>query len=236
MGSAIPSNFSISLFWFYRLLQVWDSKDWPNFQKRVRRKRLKMILIIFSLVSGLLLLFLILGHKEIEHFLKGKGIDFPEFNHLSVNLYHAKRFLFYLALFFLLLRVGIEVKWKNWAKVLLVFFLTADLFGNMGFYGKEKTSDYFRKTQILEMISQIKAISEFFQQQDHFNGYSYFSSQCNSFGYLKRKTFTHPWICFTGCITYGESMWFRLKRVDDLYKAFTMLPLSPQPISLTFME
>jgi hypothetical protein len=80
-------------------------------------------------------------------------MDVPNFNHLSINLHHAKRFLFYLAIFFLLLRVGHELKWKVWIKVLLLFFLVADLFGNMGFYGKEKTMDYFQKTRIMEKIS-----------------------------------------------------------------------------------
>jgi hypothetical protein len=132
---------------FQRLVEI--SREGEN-------KRLKRILIIFSLALGLLLLFLVVGHQEIEYFLKGKGVDFPNFNHVAINLYHATRFLFYLALFFLLLRIGLEVKWKNWAKVLLVFFLTADLFGNMGFYGKEETSDYFKKTKILETITSDK--------------------------------------------------------------------------------
>jgi len=116
------------------------------------KKSQKNLLIILSLISGLFLLLMVIGHQGIEHFLKGRGVDVPDFNHLSVNLYHAKRFLFYLALFFLLLRVGHELKWKVWVKVLLVFFLATDLFGNMGFYGKEKTTDYFQKTKIMEKI------------------------------------------------------------------------------------
>ena len=127
-----------------------------DFSKETENKRLKNLLILFSLASGLLLLFLIIGHEEVGRLLKAWGIDFPDFNHLSVNLFNAKRFLFYLALFFLLLRVGYEVKWKGWIKVLLLFFLATDLFGNMGFYGREKTSDYFRKTRISEMISSDK--------------------------------------------------------------------------------
>jgi len=124
-----------------------------EFPSEGENKRVKRVLVVCSLLSGLLLLFLVVGHQEVEHFLKGQEFDFPNFNHIAINLYHAKRFLFYLALFFLLLRVGLEVKWKNWAKVLLVFFLTADLFGNMGFYGKEETSSYFKKTKILETIT-----------------------------------------------------------------------------------
>ena len=119
-------------------------------------KRFKNLLIIFSLTSGFILLFLVLGHKEIEHFLKLREIDYPQFNLLTVNLYNAKRFFFYLALFFLLIRVGHEVKWKGWAKILLILCLITDLFGNMGYYGKENVEDYLRKTKSLEIISSDK--------------------------------------------------------------------------------
>jgi hypothetical protein len=186
-------------------------------------KRFKNLLIIFSLTSGFLLLFLVLGHKEIEHFLKLREIDFPQFNHLSVNLFHAKRFFFYLALFFLLIRIGVEVKWKSWAKILLIFFLIADLFGNMGFYGKEKTLDYFRKTKIIEIIS---------SDQDSFRVFSTAKTISqdttvligeSSSSILKEK---HP---PSMNLLYGlHDIWgidvIRLKRIDDLYKAFTSAP------------
>src|SRR3989304_5199352 len=132
---------------FQRLIEL--SKESEN-------KRLKNLFTIFSLICGLVLLLLVLGHKEIEHFLEIEGFNFPQFNHLLVNLFHVKRFFFYLALFFLLIRIGVEVKWKGWAKILLILFLTTDLLGNMGFYGKEKTLDYFKNTKILEMISSDK--------------------------------------------------------------------------------
>ena len=112
--------------------------------------------MIFSLISVFFLLFLILNHRGVESFLKLKGFYFPDFNTLSINLYHFKRFLVYLTIFFLLLRVGYELRWKAWVKVLIILVLTADLFGNMGFYGKERTSDYFRKTRIVEIISSDK--------------------------------------------------------------------------------
>jgi threonine/homoserine/homoserine lactone efflux protein len=71
------------------------------------------------------------GHKEVEYFLKLRGIDFPEFNPLSVNLFNVKRFFFYLALFFLVIRVGLEVKWRGYTRILLILLLVGDLFGNM---------------------------------------------------------------------------------------------------------
>ena len=58
-----------------------------EFSKEREMKRFKNLLIIFSLTCGFLLLFLVLGHKEIEHFLKLREIDYPQFNLLSVNLY-----------------------------------------------------------------------------------------------------------------------------------------------------
>jgi len=118
-----------------------------------RGKGLKSLFFTLSLLSAFLLIFFLLSHQAIEAFLKEKGIDFPNYNHLSTNLYHAKRFLFYLALFCLLLVIGHELKWKGWVRGLLLFFLILDLFGNMGFYGKERISDYFRKTKIQEMVS-----------------------------------------------------------------------------------
>lgn len=192
-----------------------------EFSREVENKRFKNLLITFSLTSGLLLLFLILGHKEVAHFLKLRGIDFPDFNYLSVNLYNAKRFLFYLTLFPLLIRIGYEVKWKGWVKVLFIFFLTADLFGNMGFYGKEKTLDYFQKTRILEIISSDKG---------HFRTFTtgktismdtpILIGGASPLSILKEK---HP--PSLNLLYRLHNIWgidvVRLKRVDDLYKALT---------------
>ena len=190
-----------------------------EFSREAEPKRLKNLLIIFSLASGLLLLFLVLFHPKVEYFLKLREIDMPHFNFLAVNLYNAKRFFFYLALFFLLMRVGQEVRWKGWIKVLLVFFLTADLFGNMGFYGKEKTSEYFRKTRILERIS---------SDQGHFRVFT--TSKTISMDipiliagttyldFLKEKHLPPMNLLY-----YLHNIWgidvIHLKRVDDLYKA-----------------
>ena len=195
-----------------------------EFSKENGKRRLENLLILFSLVSGLLLLFLILGHHGVEHFLKSHGVDTPDFNFLSVNLYHAKRFLFYLALFFLLLRVGHEVKWKGWIKVLLVLFLTADLFGNMGFYGKEKTEDYFRKTQIQEIIS---------SDQDHFRTFSTAKTistdvpilvgHTTYVDYFKEKHLPTMSLLYKLRDVWGIDV-VHLRRTDDLYRAFTGAP------------
>jgi hypothetical protein len=192
-----------------------------EFSRNADNKALKNLLIIFSITSGLILLFLILGHKDVAHFLKLRGIDFPDFNYLSVNLYHAKRFLFYLTLFFLLMRLGYEVKWKGWVKVLFIFFLTADLFGNMGFYGKEKTLDYFQKTRILEIISSDKGNFRTFTTGKTISmDTPILIGGASPLSILKEK---HP--PSLNLLYRLHDIWgidvVRLKRVDDLYKALT---------------
>jgi len=199
-------------------------KRLAEFLKENEKKILKNLLIVLSLASGLLLLFFILGHTSIEHFLKSRGVDFPDFNHLSVNLHHAKRFLFYLTLFFLLLRVGHEVKWKWWAEVLLIFFLTADLFGNMGFYGKVKTSDYLQKTKILEMISSDKGHFRIFSTEKTTSlDTTILVDAISPLRYLKEKHLPSMNLLYSLHDIWGIDV-IRLKRTDDLYKAFTSTP------------
>jgi Bacterial membrane protein YfhO len=192
--------------------------------KECEHKRYKNLFIVFSLICGFFLLFLVLGHKEIEHFLKLRGIDFPQFNHLSVNLFHAKRFFFYLALFFLLIRVGDEVKWKGWAKILLIFFLTADLLGNMGFYWKEKTADYFQKTRISEIISSDKDPFRIFSTGKTIAmDTPILVADPSSFNVFKEKHLPSFNLIFRLHDVWGIDV-IRLKRIEDLYKAFTSSP------------
>ena len=195
-----------------------------QFSKEREKKGLKHLLILFSLISGSLLLFLVLGHQEIEHFLRLREIDFPQFNHLSVNLYHAKRFFFYLTLFFLLLRVGYEVGWKGWIKGLLVFFLVADLFGNMGFYGKERSDDYFRKTKIVETISLDKGSFRIFSTAKTISlDTPILVGNAIPFDLIKEKHLPSFNMIFRIHDIWGLDV-VRLKRTDDLYKLWIATP------------
>jgi hypothetical protein len=187
-------------------------------------KRFKNLLILVSFTCGFLLLFLVLGHKEIEHFLKLRGIDFPRFNPLSVNLFNAKRFFFYLTLFFLLIRVGHEIKWKNWTKILLIFFLITDLLGNMGFYGREKADDFFRQGKSLEAIS---------SDQGNFRVFSTLKTLSMDttiligdptfLNLLKERNLPSVNLLYQLHDIWGIDV-IRVKRTDDLFKAFTSTP------------
>src|SRR4030042_802663 len=195
-----------------------------EFSRDGGNRKIKNLFISLSLASGFFLLLSVLGHKEIESFLKGKGIDTPDFNFLSVNLYHAKRFVFYLALFFLTLRVGYEVKWRGWIKVLLVLVLAADLFGNMGFYGREKSSDYFRKTRILEIISSDPdRLRVFSTAKTISQDIAILVGHATYIDYIKEKHLPTMNLLYRLHDAWGIDV-IRLKRTDDLYRAFTGTP------------
>jgi hypothetical protein len=223
-GIRYPAKF---LYIFILILSITAGLGFEKltgFSKESARRGLKHLSIILALVSGLALLILVLGHQEIEHLLRGKGLDVPDFNFLSVNLYHAKRFLFYLTLFFLLLRVGHEVQWKGWAKVLLILFLIADLFGNMGFYGKERTSEYFQKTKVQEIIA---------SDIEHFRVFATGKTIAAETPILvgggpPQDVFKEKHEPTMNLLHWLRDIWgidvVRLKRVDDLYKAFVGTP------------
>jgi hypothetical protein len=184
-------------------------------------KKLNNIFIVASLIFGLTLFFLVINHKGMEQFFKFKGIDFPDFNYLSVNLYHAKRFFFYLTLFFLLLRIGDGVRWKGWATILLIFFLTADLFGNMGYYGKEKTSDYFKKTKILEMISSDRGVFRVFSTPKTISfDTPILIGAATYLDILKEKSMPSLSLVHQFYDIWGMDV-IHLKRIDELFKTST---------------
>jgi hypothetical protein len=202
---------------FQRLIQL---------SKESEMKRFKNLLIIFSLICGFLLLFLVLGHKEIEPFLKLREIDFPQFNHLSVNLFHAKRFFFYLTLFFLLIRVGNEVKWKGWVKILLILFLITDLLGNMGFYGKEEVHDFFRKGKSLEIISSDKGNFRLFSTLKTISmDTTVLIGDPTFLNLLKERNLPSINLLYQLHDIWGIDV-IRVKRTDDLFKAFTSIPFN----------
>ena len=223
-GIRYPAKF---LYIFILILSITAGLGFQRlteFSKEGENGRLKNILMLSSLASGIFLLLLVLNHKAIEQFLKLKGIDFPDFNYLLVNLYHSKRFFFYLALFFLLLRIGYGVNWKGWTKILLVFFLTADLFGNMGFYGKEITSTHFRRTRIVEIISSDKGNFRIFSTAKTIS----LNTPIKIAEDPLLNVFKEKHLPSFNLIYQLHDIWgidvIPLKRVDDLYKAFTGTP------------
>jgi hypothetical protein len=182
--------------------------------------KIKKLLLTCSCVSAFLLLVLVLQHEMIEGLFKLWGFDFPAYNYLAVNLFHAKRFLFYCILFLLLLWVGCESGWKKWATVLLTMCLIADLFGIMGFYGKEKTSDYFRKTRIEEIITSDRGWFRTFSTAKTIAQDSLIMlAGCSPFDAMKEKHLPTMDMLYNMYDMWGLDV-IRLQRSDDLYGAF----------------
>ncbi|MGB9715570.1 MAG: YfhO family protein [Thermodesulfovibrionales bacterium] len=215
------------LFIFILVLSITAGLGFDNVVSLIKKdkgKKFNNFLIISAFISGLLLLLLVLGNEEIEHFMKLKGINFPDFNYALVNLYNSKRFFFYLTVFFLLLRVGQEMKWKNWIRFLLIIFLTADLFGNMGFYGKEKTTEYFKKTRILEMISSDKGQFRVFTTAKTISmDVPILIGNATYIDYLKEKHLPSMNQLYRIHDIWGIDV-IHLKRTDELYRALTETP------------
>jgi hypothetical protein len=94
----------------------------------------------------------------------------------------------------------------------------------MGFYGKEKTSDFLRKTRILEMIS---------QDQGHFRVFStsktmawdtpILVANATRLGILKEKHLPSMNLFYKLHNMWGIDV-IRIERADDLYRAFTSVP------------
>ncbi len=205
---------------FERLREILRDKSWKFF---------KSILFLLASLSAFLLLFFVLGHSPIAMFLKFKGIDSPGFNSISTNLYHIKRFFFYLTLFFLLLRIGSEVKWRGWSKGLLMAFLTLDLFGNMGFYGRELTREYFQKTRIQEIMTQDQGFFRVFSTPKTTSlENTILMDSSKPLDFLKEKHLPSLNMLHRIYDMWGVDV-IRLKRTDELYRTFIQNP----PISST---
>jgi len=109
-------------------------------------------------------------------------------------------------------------------RVLVVFFLIADLFGNMGFYGQEKSTSYFKKTKILEIITSDKSLFRVFSTAKTTTMETPIIFVSNTpFDIIKEKNLPSFNIIYQIRDIWGIDV-VRLKRGDDLYKAFTGLP------------
>ncbi len=188
------------------------------------RQKIKRLFLFLTILSGAILLGFVLGHKGLEVFLRNRGIDFPDFNHISVNLFHIKRFFFYLTIFFLIIRLGLEYGWKTWIRGILILFLIGDLFGNMGFYGKEKTEDYFRKTKIFEIVLKEKGMFRVFSTPKTISlDTPVLIGNGSAFDLIKEKHLPSFNLLYRIHGVWGVDV-IRLKRVDELYKLWTFSP------------
>jgi hypothetical protein len=107
---------------------------------------------------------------------------------------------------------------------LLVVFLAADLFGNMGFYGKETTSDWFKKTKIQERVSLDKGHFRIFATAKTISPDTpILIAEASPLNTLKEKHLPSLNMLHQLYDLWGIDV-IRLRRVDDLYRLFTSTP------------
>ncbi|HLE41054.1 MAG TPA: YfhO family protein, partial [Nitrospirota bacterium] len=118
----------------------------------------KFLTIVFvsAFVAACVLAVFAIGHNSLVDYLKAKGLDVPRYNSATVNLSNAKRTLFYLALYGVILKAGLETQWKKWTLFVLSIALAGDLFGNMGYYQSMKTKEYFEPSWVVKQLARDK--------------------------------------------------------------------------------
>src|SRR3989304_7627820 len=113
---------------------------------------------------------------------------------------------------------------EGWTKALFIFFLTADLLGNMGFYGYEKTSDYFKKTKILEIVTSDQGQFRTFTTGKTISmDTPLLIEQASFLNMFKEKHLPSMNLLYQLHDIWGIDV-IRLKKVDDLYNVLTGAP------------
>ncbi len=193
-----------------------------SFSPSARHKKVNYYLTGAALICGFLLLLSVLGEKGMGQLFQRLGMaSSPTL--LLVNIKNTQRF-FYLTIFLLILRVGQEWSWPKWSTATLVIFLIFDLLGNMGFFGKEKTKDFFQKTPIMEIISNDKGFfRSFTTPKTAALDAPLLISNPTPLKLLREKHLASMFLIPKIPHVWGIEV-LPIKRADDLYKAFVTSP------------
>jgi hypothetical protein len=176
-----------------------------------------------ALVSVFFLVLLNLGHNHIESFLKAKGIDDPVYNIPAVNLYNAKRALFYLALFGVILKIGYGKGWGNVTTAFLSIALIGDIFGNLGYYHRKETKEYFKPSWAIEKMISDKDWFRIIITPKTSGQTTFVAPDIKPFDAYKQLI--HPSINLIHKIydVRGAEV-IRIKKIEDIYNVFAASP------------
>lgn len=223
-GIRYPVKF---LYIFFLVLAITAGLGLEKLQTHLppaQRKKINYFLTIAAFICGFLLLFAVVGEKEMSEIFRRLGLAVSNTSLLLVNIKNTQRILFYLTVFLLLFRLGQEWYWPKWLSGLLILFLTFDLFGNMGFFGKEKTKEFFQKTQIMEIISADKGFHRSFTTPRTASLDSpLLIPDPTPLKYLQEKHLSSMFLIHKIPHIWGIEV-LPIKRGDDLYKAFITSP------------
>lgn len=116
--------------------------------------RLALVFLSVSTISAVALGFLVWFDGAITGFLVKNGIDYPDYNFVGINVFNAKRALFFLTVAAILIYAAhISDRIKRlfpWGVCLLLF---VDLFfAHNGFYFMTRAADYHEKSSTMKLI------------------------------------------------------------------------------------
>ncbi len=127
-----------------------------GFEGKDRRSYTIVIaLLILSTLSAALFGILNFFDAGIKDLLVVNGMDYPEYNHAAINLFNAKRVLF----FFIAFSVGLYAcfsssRLKKTLPYLVIALLSADLFfAHNGYYGSTRPEEYHKNSAVMEFVS-----------------------------------------------------------------------------------
>ena len=90
----------------------------------------------------------------IREYLVSKGFDYPEYNKVGINIFNAKRALFFFILAAAALYAGMKARSGALAAALLIPILAVDLFfAHNGYYHATPAAEYHAKGPVLEFLA-----------------------------------------------------------------------------------
>ncbi|MEE9613477.1 MAG: YfhO family protein [Thermodesulfobacteriota bacterium] len=117
-------------------------------------KRAALLLLALSTLAALAFGGLNFFNAEVKELLISRGYDYPEYNHVEINLFNTKRLLF----FFIVTTVVIYASsrsrpFRKALPILLLAILTADLFfAHRGYYYSVTAEEYHREGEVMKSL------------------------------------------------------------------------------------
>lgn len=130
------------------------------------RKGYRLTFALLALATVAALAFGALNYYDswAREFLISRGIDFPEYNRASINVFNTKRLLFFTALFPVVIYAGFaSTNFRKKLPYAVVALLSIDLFfAHQGYYASAPVDTYYKKGEVMEFISKDNSLSRVF--------------------------------------------------------------------------
>jgi len=156
------------LFLVFILFSISAGLGWDSLRQNLEQGRKSGKWIIFCLLFLATLAAVIFGglsyfDKEVKDFLIEKGVKYPDYNDVNINVFNTKRLLVIFILSVLILYGGLRsIKIQRILPYLLVSILTIDLFfAHYGYYFASKVEEYHKNSESMSFV--LKGKGELFR-------------------------------------------------------------------------